>query len=126
MEQLTSNSDPVKKRRSLSPEQKYEIFLETSREMFPLHRVLRKWGIHSSDLKRIRESVKSGALKEFKGRRSRKPMVSYRVSRRPNIERRFSDGLDGRKDTPVHFLGAIVLDQKQTPTTHVDKRQVIV
>ena len=42
-----------------------------------------------------------------------------------DIERKFSDYLDGRKDTPVHFLGAIVLDQKQTPTTHVEKRQVI-
>jgi transposase len=76
MEQLSSNSDPVKKRRSLSPEQKYEIFLEASRGDVPIAQVLRKWGIHSSDLKRIRESVKSGALKEFKGRRSRKPMVS--------------------------------------------------
>ena len=42
-----------------------------------------------------------------------------------DIKRKFSDYLDGRKDTPVHFLGAIVLDQKQTPTTHVEKRQVI-
>jgi uncharacterized protein with ParB-like and HNH nuclease domain len=42
-----------------------------------------------------------------------------------DIMRKFSEYLDGRKDAPVHFLGAMVLDQKQTPTTHVDKRQVI-
>lgn len=42
-----------------------------------------------------------------------------------DIARKFSEYLDGRKDAPVHFLGAMVLDQKQTPTTHVDKRQVI-
>ena len=42
-----------------------------------------------------------------------------------DIEHKFSDYLEGRKDTPVHFIGAIVLDQKQTPTTHVEKRQVI-
>jgi uncharacterized protein with ParB-like and HNH nuclease domain len=42
-----------------------------------------------------------------------------------DIERKFSEYLDGRKDAPVHFLGAMVLDQKQTPTTHVEKRQVI-
>ena len=55
MEQLSSNSDPVKKRRSLSPEQKYEIFLEASRGDVPaLHRCCGLWGIHSSDLKRIR------------------------------------------------------------------------
>lgn len=42
-----------------------------------------------------------------------------------DISRKFTEYLDGRKDAPVHFLGAMVLDQKQTPTTHVEKRQVI-
>jgi len=42
-----------------------------------------------------------------------------------DIERKFSEFIEGRKDAPVHFLGAMVLDQKQTPTTYVDKRQVI-
>lgn len=42
-----------------------------------------------------------------------------------DIARKFTEYLEGRKDGPVHFLGAMVLDQKQTPTTHVDKRQVI-
>lgn len=42
-----------------------------------------------------------------------------------DVARKFSEYLEGRKDAPVHFLGAMVLDQKQTPTTHVEKRQVI-
>src|SRR2546427_6411032 len=42
-----------------------------------------------------------------------------------DITRKFSEYLGGRKDAPVHFLGAMVLDQKQTPATHVEKRQVI-
>lgn len=42
-----------------------------------------------------------------------------------DIERKFSEYLEGSKDRPVHFLGAMVLDQKQTPTTHVGKRQII-
>lgn len=42
-----------------------------------------------------------------------------------DISRKFSEFLEGRKDAPVHFLGALVLDQRQTPTTHVEKRQVI-
>lgn len=42
-----------------------------------------------------------------------------------DIARKFTDYLDGRKDAPVHFLGAMVLDLKQTPATHVGKRQVI-
>jgi len=42
-----------------------------------------------------------------------------------DISRKFTEYIDGRKDAPVHFLGAIVLDQKQTPTTHVEIRQII-
>ncbi|HYB62538.1 MAG TPA: DUF262 domain-containing HNH endonuclease family protein [Methylomirabilota bacterium] len=42
-----------------------------------------------------------------------------------DISRKFAEFLNGRKDGPVHFLGAMVLDQKQTPTTHVERRQVI-
>lgn len=42
-----------------------------------------------------------------------------------DIERKFSETLEGRKEAPNHFLGAMVLDQKQTPTGHVVVRQVI-
>ncbi|AZG79021.1 DUF262 domain-containing protein [Methylocystis rosea] len=42
-----------------------------------------------------------------------------------DIERKFTEALEGRKDAPNHFLGAMVLDQKQTPTGHVVLRQVI-
>lgn len=42
-----------------------------------------------------------------------------------DVSRKFTEYLEGRKDAPIHFLGAMVLDQKQTPTTHVEKRQVI-
>ncbi|WP_143461592.1 DUF262 domain-containing protein, partial [Leptospirillum ferriphilum] len=42
-----------------------------------------------------------------------------------DMSRKFIEYINGRKDAPVHFLGAIVLDQKQTPTTHVERRQII-
>ena len=42
-----------------------------------------------------------------------------------DISRKFREFLEGRKNAPVYFLGAMVLDQKQTPATHVEKRQVI-
>jgi len=42
-----------------------------------------------------------------------------------DIARKFVESIEGRQDAPVHFLGAMVLDQKQTPVTHVEKRQVI-
>ncbi len=42
-----------------------------------------------------------------------------------DITRKFVEHLNGRKDAPIHFLGAMVLDQKLTPSTHVERRQVI-
>lgn len=42
-----------------------------------------------------------------------------------DIQRKFSEAIEGNTDTPNHFLGAMVLDQKQTPTGHVVVRQII-
>ena len=42
-----------------------------------------------------------------------------------DIARKFANQIEGRTDSPVHFLGAMVLDQKQTPIAQVEKRQVI-
>lgn len=45
-----------------------------------------------------------------------------------DIERKFLEKLNPeleRTEAPPHFLGAMVLDQKQTPTTHVEKRLII-
>lgn len=58
--------------RHLSHEEKFQIFLESTRGDIPIVEVLRKYGIHSSDLKRIRDIVREGALKEFVNRKSRK------------------------------------------------------
>ena len=49
----------------MSPEDKYQIFLEASRGDVPVAGVLRKWGIYSSDLFRIREQVRRGALESL-------------------------------------------------------------
>ena len=61
-----------KPRRQLSAETKYTIFLEAGRGDVPVAEVLRKHGIHSSELQRIREKVRLGALKELNGK-SRTP-----------------------------------------------------
>ncbi len=58
-------TSPAKPRRKLTPEQKYQIFLETQRGDIPVATVLRKWGIHSSDLTRIRAQVRQGALESL-------------------------------------------------------------
>lgn len=52
----------TKKRRRLSPGDRFQIFLESSRGDVPVGAVLRKWGIYSSDLARIKAQVRKGAL----------------------------------------------------------------
>ena len=42
-----------------------------------------------------------------------------------DISQKFIEYLQGNKDVPPHFLGAVVLDQKQVPTTYVERRQII-
>ncbi|MEX0300117.1 MAG: DUF262 domain-containing protein [Kordiimonas sp.] len=42
-----------------------------------------------------------------------------------DIQRKFSESLESQTDAPKHFLGAMVLDQKQSPTGHVVVRQII-
>lgn len=69
------NGQP-RKYRKLSPEAKWQIYVETSRGDAPVVEVMRRYGIHSADLKRIREQVKTGALNELALRNSkRKPVV---------------------------------------------------
>jgi len=62
---------PAKKRR-LDPETEYKIFIEATRGDIPQSEVLRKWGLYRSDLNRIKEQVRSGAIKELKARNYRK------------------------------------------------------
>ena len=67
-----SNSDGGrKKRKKLSAQEKWQIFLETSVKGAPAGKILR---LYSSHLTKIRNQVESGALKEL-GRRkySKKP-----------------------------------------------------
>ena len=74
MEEQTS---VVRKRRHLSPEEKYQIFMEAIRakETGSVGEVLRRWGIDSSDLVRIRRTVEQSFLEAFRERKSRKPKV---------------------------------------------------
>jgi len=76
-----SQDDMVRKRSHLSAEEKYQIFLEAAmakaKENGSISKVMRRWGIHSSDLTRIRKSVEEAAISNFKAKKSRKPKVDY-------------------------------------------------
>jgi transposase-like protein len=76
-----SQNDMVRKRSHLSAEEKYQIFLEATMAKAKgngsINEVMRRWGIHSSDLTRIRNSVEQAAISNFKAKKSRKPKVDY-------------------------------------------------
>lgn len=71
--------EEVRKRRQLKPEEKLQIYKEATvaraQGNGSVAEVLRRWGIHSSDLTRITRTVEEGAIVQFKARRSRKPRL---------------------------------------------------
>lgn len=75
-----SEDKMVRKRRHLTSEEKYQIFLEATMAKAKgngsVSEVLRRWGIHSSDLTRIRAAVEEGAVRVFKERKSRRPKIN--------------------------------------------------
>ena len=77
----TSQENVVRKRRHLSAEVKYQIFLEAVMAKAGgngnVSEVLRRWGIHASDLARIRKTVEQAAIGAFKTKKSRKPKIDY-------------------------------------------------
>ncbi len=64
----------AKKRKNLSAQEKYRIFLETTAKDAPVGEILRRNGLYSSELTDIRKKVEAGALQEL-GRKkySKKP-----------------------------------------------------
>ena len=72
------NKQVVRKRRHLSAEEKYQIFLEAAiakgKGNGEIGEVVRR-SIHASDLTRIRTGVEKAAISEFKTRKSRKPKI---------------------------------------------------
>jgi len=66
-DELSGSRAPTgkKKRRFLSPEKKYQIFLESQRGENPVGELLRREGLYSSDLVRIQQKAKEGALERL-------------------------------------------------------------
>jgi transposase-like protein len=62
-------------RRHLGAEKKFQLFLEAQRGDKPVAEILRREGLYSTDLARIREQVKQGALERLSARPGRKAKV---------------------------------------------------
>jgi transposase-like protein len=75
-----------KKRRLLSPEKKFQIFLESHTGKTPVGELLRREGIYSTDLARIRQKVREGALERLAdrpgARRKMAPWEDYESMKR--------------------------------------------
>jgi len=59
------DKSPSKKRRFLSAEKKFQIYLEAQSSDKPVGELLRREGLYSTDLARIRQQVKEGALQRL-------------------------------------------------------------
>ena len=66
-----SSAGGKKKRRLLSPEKKFQLFLEAQRGETQLGELLRREGLYSTDLARIQRKVKEGALQRLADRPGR-------------------------------------------------------
>lgn len=71
--------EEVRKRRALGPEEKLQVYKEAvvarGQGSGQVAEVLRRWGIHSSDLTRIARTVEEAAIYQFKANKSRKPKI---------------------------------------------------
>ena len=65
------NKTPEKKRRYLSAEKKFQIYLEAQDGAKPVGELLRREGLFSTDLARIRQQVKEGALQRLSAKPGR-------------------------------------------------------
>ena len=63
---------PAKKRRYLSAEKKFQIYLEAQDSTKPVGELLRREGLFSTDLARIRQQVREGALQRLSAKPGRK------------------------------------------------------
>jgi len=68
----SATTGPTKKRRYLSAEKKFQIYLETQRPDQPVGAILRREGMFSTDLARIRQQVREGALQRLGTKPGRK------------------------------------------------------
>jgi transposase-like protein len=59
------NQSPDKKRRYLTAEKKFQIYLEAQASDKPVGELLRREGLYSTDLARIRQQVREGALQRL-------------------------------------------------------------
>lgn len=88
---MENEASVVRKRKHLSPEEKFQIFLEATmakaKDNGSVSEVMRRWGIHSSDLVRIKRTIEQNSLEAFRERKSRKAKVDYEAYQHLQVEK---------------------------------------
>lgn len=68
------NNSIGRRRKKLTAKEKWQIYQETNAKDAPIGEILRRHGLYSSELTKIRKQVEEGALKELGKRKySKKP-----------------------------------------------------
>jgi len=85
---MKERDDDVRKRKHLTPEEKYQIFIDAimakAKGNAGITEILRRWAIHSSDLTGIKRTVEEGAINAFKAKKSRKPKIDSAIYQQLN------------------------------------------
>ncbi len=79
-----------RRRRNLSAEKKYQIFLETQAKDCSVGEVLRREGMYSTDLIRIREQVREAALERL-GQKSGPKKKSLEIQKHEALKKEFAE-----------------------------------
>ena len=66
---VADNNSNGRRRKKLTAREKWQIYQETSAKDAPVGEILRRHGLYSSELTKIRKQVEEGALKELGRRR---------------------------------------------------------
>jgi transposase-like protein len=72
-------SGPRRRGRQLSPEEKWQVFLEVTSQQLTQADAARKWGVDVSTVIKLRRLAKDGALAAFAASRPGRPLSVERV-----------------------------------------------
>jgi transposase-like protein len=75
MSSINTSEGSKQKRRFLTAEKKFQIYLEAQNNDQPVGEILRREGLYSTDLARIRSQVKEGALQRLGAKPGRQQEV---------------------------------------------------
>ncbi|MDQ3662210.1 MAG: hypothetical protein M3454_14360 [Actinomycetota bacterium] len=81
------DQEQPRRRRRLSAEDKWQIFIEASAKDAKVADVLRRWRIDSSQLARIRAQVKDGALAQLRRGPGRNPKDQEKEGLKAEVSR---------------------------------------